>query len=86
MGGTRTGHFWNLSRSYVQVLASLVRARGLEEGKYWGIIREYWGEMLEIGGLKIAQTGSKRTEGSGLNTPLGVCIVAPMAGTSRGIW
>ena len=43
LGGTTTGHVWNFSCSYVQVLASLVRAGGLGEGKYWGIIREYWG-------------------------------------------
>ena len=36
-------------------------------GEYWG---EILGEILEIGGLTLAQTGSLRTEGTGLNTPL----------------
>ena len=36
-------------------------------GEYSG---EILGEILEIGGLTLAQTGSLRTEGTGLNTPL----------------
>ena len=73
LGGTRTGHSgtslsctsecW--SRSYVLGDWERRNIRGL-----LGNIGEFWGEMLEIGGLKIAQTGSKCTEGSGLNTPL----------------
>ena len=40
---------------------------GCGSGEYLG---EILGEILEIGALKLAQTGSLRTEGTGLNTPL----------------